>query len=92
MRHILNYILFILEKGNGYFFLTLFNFVTSGFRRDANQNCTLLGYNAASSGNPLLTFRDNVSVAFSRAKNSKKGITRRCIIPQRSAVLISIAV
>jgi hypothetical protein len=34
--------------------------------------CALLGYNAASSGNPLPTFRDNVSVPSSRAKKSKK--------------------
>jgi hypothetical protein len=27
-------------------------FVISGFRRDADEICALLGYNAASSGNP----------------------------------------
>jgi hypothetical protein len=34
--------------------------------------CALLGYNAASSGNPLPTFRDNVSVPYSRVKKCKK--------------------
>jgi hypothetical protein len=46
--------------------------VTSGFRRDADEICILPGYNAASSGNPLPTFRDNVSVPFSRVDKSKK--------------------
>jgi hypothetical protein len=36
--------------------------MTSGFCRDDDEICTLLGYYAASSGNPLPTFRDNVSV------------------------------
>jgi hypothetical protein len=34
--------------------------------------CALLGYYAALSGNPLLTFPDNVSVPSSRVKKSKK--------------------
>jgi hypothetical protein len=34
--------------------------------------CVLLGYYAASNGNPLPTFRDNVSVPFSMVKKSKK--------------------
>jgi hypothetical protein len=36
------------------------------------ENCTLLGYNTASSGNPLLMFWDNVSVPSSRVNKSKK--------------------
>jgi hypothetical protein len=36
-------------------------FVISGFRRDIDEICTLLGYYAASNGNPLPTFWDNVS-------------------------------
>ena len=32
----------------------------SGFRREADENCTLLGYYAASSGNFLPTFRDKL--------------------------------
>jgi hypothetical protein len=35
--------------------------VISGFRRDADEICALLGYYAASNGNPLPTLRDNVS-------------------------------
>jgi hypothetical protein len=31
-------------------------FVISGFRRDADEICALLGYYAASNGNPLPTF------------------------------------
>ena len=36
--------------------------VISGFRRDVGEICALLGYYAASNGNTLPTFRDNVSV------------------------------
>jgi hypothetical protein len=43
--------------------------VISGFRRDVDENCGLLGYYEASSANPLPTFRDNVSVPFSRMKS-----------------------
>jgi hypothetical protein len=46
--------------------------VFSRFRRDVDENCALLGYYAPSSGNPLPTFRDNVSVPSSRIKKSKK--------------------
>jgi hypothetical protein len=42
----------------------------SGFRRDVDDICTLLGYYAASCGNCLSTFRDNVSVPSSRIKRS----------------------
>jgi hypothetical protein len=44
------------------------DFVISGFRRDIDETCALLGYSAASSVNPLPAFRDNVSVPSSRAK------------------------
>ena len=43
-----------------------------GFRREADENCALLGYYAASSGNFLPTFRDNCSVPQSRVMNPKK--------------------
>jgi hypothetical protein len=36
--------------------------VISGFPLEAPGNCALLGYYTASSGNSLLTFRDNLSV------------------------------
>jgi hypothetical protein len=38
----------------------------SGFRRDADEICAVLGYYAASSGNRLPTFRDNVLVPSSK--------------------------
>ena len=44
----------------------------SGFSRDVDDICALLGYYAVSSGNHLLTFRDNVSVPSSRVKKSKQ--------------------
>jgi hypothetical protein len=46
----------------------------SGFRRDVDEICGLLGYYAESYGNYLPTFRDNVSVPYSRVKSpSRKG-------------------
>jgi hypothetical protein len=44
--------------------------VISGFLSDVAEICAVLGYYAASSGNPLPTFRDNVSVPSSRFKKS----------------------
>jgi hypothetical protein len=44
--------------------------VISGFRRNVDQICALLGYYAASSGNPLPIFQDNVSVPPSRVTKS----------------------
>jgi hypothetical protein len=41
--------------------------VISGFRRDVDEICTLLGYYAASSGNLLPTFRVNVAAPSLRA-------------------------
>jgi hypothetical protein len=43
--------------------------LTSGFHRDVAEICTLLGYYAASCGNCLPTFRDNVLVPSSRVKS-----------------------
>jgi hypothetical protein len=45
--------------------------VSSGFRSEVNTNRALLGYFVASSGNSLLTFRDNLSVPSSRVKMDK---------------------
>jgi hypothetical protein len=42
-----------------------------------HEICVFLGYNAASSGNPLPTFRDNVSVPSSRVKKSKRVESRQ---------------
>jgi hypothetical protein len=44
--------------------------VMSGFRRDVDEIGALLGYYAASSGNTLPTFQDNLSVPSSRVKKS----------------------
>jgi len=41
----------------------------SGFRREAAENCALLGYYSASSDNFLPTFRNNLSVPSSGFKN-----------------------
>jgi hypothetical protein len=46
--------------------------VISGFRRDVDEMCALLGCYAVLSGNPLPTFRDNVSVPSSRVKKSNE--------------------
>jgi len=43
----------------------------SGFRRDLDEICTLLGYYTAYSGNNLPTFRDNLSTSSSRAKKNR---------------------
>ena len=47
----------------------LFWSVISGFRREVDENCALLGCYAANCGNALPTFRDNLSVLSSRVKN-----------------------
>jgi len=36
----------------------------SGFRRNVDENCALLGYYAASTGDSLLTFLHNLSVPY----------------------------
>ena len=48
---------------------TRFIFMISGFRRQVDKNCALLGSYAASSGNFLPTFRDNLSVPSSEVRN-----------------------
>jgi len=42
--------------------------MTSGYRLEADENCTQLGYYAVSSGNLLPTFRLILSVTSSRVK------------------------
>jgi hypothetical protein len=44
----------------------------SGFRCDVDEFLSLLGYYAASSGNPVTTFRDNLSAPYLRVKNFKQ--------------------
>ena len=60
----------------------------SDLRREAEDNCPLLGYYAACSGNSLPTFWDNLSVPTSRVKSivPKRAlgiITNRYIITQK---------
>jgi hypothetical protein len=50
--------------------------VISGFRRDVDDICALLGYYAALSGNSLPTLRDNLAVPSSRVGKSKIGPIR----------------
>ena len=47
--------------------------LVSCFRREVAENCALLGYYAASTGNSLSTFRDNLSVPFSKFNNLENG-------------------
>jgi hypothetical protein len=44
----------------------------SDFRRDVDKICALVGYYAASCGNCLPTFRDNLSVPSSRVKSPRR--------------------
>jgi len=44
----------------------------TGLRCQVDENCVLLGCYAASSGNFLPMFRDNLSVPSSRVKNPKR--------------------
>jgi hypothetical protein len=46
--------------------------VISGFRGEVDENCALLGYYEASSGNLLATLWDTLSVPYSTVKNAKK--------------------
>jgi hypothetical protein len=46
----------------------------SGFRCVVNENCVLLGYYVARSGNFLTSFRDNLSDSSSRYKNPENQI------------------
>jgi len=62
------------------------------------ENYALLGYYAASSGNSLLMFQDNLSVTSSRVmmedgtnmlfQRVSKELSLHCVITQKSAVLI----
>jgi hypothetical protein len=56
----------------GYFASTKYPSVISGFRRNVDEICVLLGYYAPLNGRCVSTFRDSLSVPFSRVKKSKK--------------------
>jgi hypothetical protein len=51
--------------------------VISGFRSGVAENCAILGCYAASGGNFLRTFRDNLSVPSSGVKNPTEDGTNR---------------
>jgi hypothetical protein len=46
--------------------------VVSGYSREVDRICVLLGYYAAYCGNALLTFHNNITVPPSKAKKKKK--------------------
>ena len=48
----------------------------TGFRRELNDNCGIVGYYAASGGNSLPKFRDNLSVPTSRVKYDTDMLSR----------------
>jgi hypothetical protein len=50
--------------------------VISGLCRHVDENCGLLGYYAASNGNYLQSFRDNLSVPSSKVKNRRRPTDR----------------
>ena len=83
-------LLFILGRMQLHEELNLLNYCEiSGFRREVDENCALLGYYAACSRNFLSTFRDNLSVPSSRVKNPRIFLTELllllkllCHIPQ----------
>jgi hypothetical protein len=53
------------------------DYVISGFRRKVDENCTILGYYAARSGNFSQTFRDNISVlSYSLGNNTEERISQ----------------
>ena len=53
--------------------------VISGFSREVNENCALLGHYAACSDNPLPTFRGQ--------KRRQEGTTIHCVTARKVAVL-----
>jgi len=48
----------------------MYGWVISIFRREVDENCTVLVYYAASIGNSLPTFQNSLSLPYSRVKNS----------------------
>jgi len=48
----------------------LFGYLISGLRREVDENCAILGYYTASSGNSSPMFRDNISATSSTVKNT----------------------
>jgi hypothetical protein len=63
----------------------------SGFRRDGDETCALLGYYTASCGNCLPTFRDNVSVPSSPATYNVDSVLAVCILGTPSSFTLSLS-
>jgi hypothetical protein len=63
---------------------TSFKFAISGFRLEVDENCFLLSYYAASSGNSLRTFRSNLSGPIFKCQESKKMGSKSC--PETSVI------
>jgi hypothetical protein len=74
---------YCLTKHN-HMILIIIAWIISDLRREVDENCTLLGYYAASSGNSLPTFRYKLSVPFSMVKNPKPLKTGPINFPETS--------
>jgi hypothetical protein len=66
--------------------VTLYRALISGFRRDVDIICGLLGDYMASCGNYLPTFRDNVSVPSSRVEIPRR---KESVVPKRRKIITS---
>jgi hypothetical protein len=65
---------------------TVFTSVISGFRREVDENCALLGCYTVSRGKFLPTFRDYLSVPYSRAKNAWRPLKMEPIVSPETSV------
>jgi hypothetical protein len=67
--------------------------IISGFRHEVGEYCALLGYYAGSGGNLMPTCEDkiiaNKIVPLGCPETSVRNTTTRCVISQKSAVLMS---
>jgi len=59
------------------------DYVISGFRREVDENCALLGYYAANSGNFSPTLRGNLSVpSYSLRNNTEEHSSQSSLFPE----------
>jgi hypothetical protein len=73
-------------------FIKLLLTLISGFRHDVDEICALQGYYAASCGNSLLMFWDNVLVPSSRLKSPSRKATSNLSLYQRSTYYMGIKI